>query len=38
MRTDIIRIAAIVAITTLLFAVPAQAELRRVELKTLGMD
>jgi hypothetical protein len=32
------RITAIVAAITLLFAVPAQAELRSVQIKTLGMD
>jgi len=32
------RIITIAVVTTLLFAVPARAELRRVEIKTLGMD
>jgi hypothetical protein len=37
MRTDM-RISAIIAAATFLFAVPAHAELRSVQIKTLGMD
>jgi hypothetical protein len=37
MRTDM-KLTALVAATTFLFAVPAHAELRSVQIKTLGMD